>query len=219
MRLGKEPAQHDRSGPGLSQRVLFRVALSVFLVTVLFWPLSPAAAQFGPGAMGQVTEYDIKRAYLYNFTRYFSWPDEAFANAKAPFVIGVLGNDPFGDRLDEVARTKTFQGRRIEIKRFPSLKDYKPCQLLFIPRTVARETAMKAVTQTQGKPVLLVGETPGFATSGGTVNFYPDPNGTIGFEINVDATRSHGLGVDARLLKLAKIVRTAPITQETRAGN
>ncbi len=68
----------------------------------------------------------------------------------------------------------------------------------------------EAIRRTRGAPLLLVGETPGFATRGATINFYLDTDRTVGFEINVDATAQRKLCVDARLLKLARIVRNIP---------
>ena len=56
-----------------------------------------------------------------------------------------------------------------------------------------------------GKPVLVVGETPGFAERGGTANFVAD-NDRVSIEINVDSVRRARLRVDARLLSLAKRV-------------
>jgi hypothetical protein len=56
----------------------------------------------------------------------------------------------------------------------------------------------------------LVTEAPGLAARGSPVNFYLDVDGTIGFEINVNATTERKLAADARLLKLAKIVKPPP---------
>lgn len=217
--LGEESVQYARSIPNPSrdarwprrlagrQPPAWAIALFGFLVAVLLWPPSSVQAQFQP--VGGITEYDLKVAYLYNFTRYFAWPKTAFESDHAPFVIGVLGDDPLGAALDDVARRKTVRGRPIVIRRFTSWKDYKPCQLLFLPKTIAQATRAKVIAQTRRSPLLLIGETRGFAADGATVNFYPDINGTIGFEINVGATAQRKLGVDARLLKLARVVRSS----------
>src|SRR5690349_74091 len=41
-------------------------------------------------------EFNIKAQYLYNFTQFIEWPPEAFPYPGAPFVIGIIGEDPFG---------------------------------------------------------------------------------------------------------------------------
>ena len=67
------------------------------------------------------------------------------------------------------------------------------------------------------KPVLLIGETQGFAEQGGSVNFYHDVDGTIGFQINVTTTARQGLQVSAKLLKLANVVEeTGASTNDVR---
>jgi len=59
----------------------------------------------------QVTEYELKGAYLYKFTQYIDWPKSAPDEA---FVIGVLGKDPFGDILDQIARERKIKGKPVK---------------------------------------------------------------------------------------------------------
>src|SRR5437867_180076 len=53
-------------------------------------------------------EYQIKAAFLYNFTKFVEWPEPAFADPKSPIVIGVLGPNPFGGEL-----AKAIEGRKV----------------------------------------------------------------------------------------------------------
>ncbi len=156
--------------------------------------------------------YTLKAVFLYSFGRYVEWPKTSFATAKAPFVIGVLGEDRFGGALDEIAKKRTVQGRPIVVKRFATLEAYKPpCQILFVSRSLSAEQQAAVIAKTSGKPVLVVGETPGFAERGGIADFVA-ANDRIAIEINVDSARRAGLHVDARLLRLAKRVGTPPAT-------
>src|SRR5208283_2536946 len=66
-------------------------------------------------------EYTIKGAFLYNFGRYVQWPATAFVDDHAPFVIGVLGTDPFGAILDEIASSAKIDGRTVVAKRFATM--------------------------------------------------------------------------------------------------
>ena len=88
-------------------------------------------------------EYTIKRAFLYNFGRYVQWPATAFVDDHAPFVIGVLGTDPFGAVLDEIATSAKIDGRTVVAKRFSTLAEYSPCHILFI----AASTDVKIKTE------------------------------------------------------------------------
>jgi hypothetical protein len=160
-------------------------------------------------------EHTLKAVFLYSFGRYVEWPKTAFDTAKAPFVIGMLGEDLFGGALDEIAKKRTVQGRAIVIKRFANLAAYKPpCHILFVSRSLTGEEQAAVIAKTAGKPVLVVGETPGFAEHGGPANFVTDAD-RISIEINVDSARRAQLRIDARLLRLAKRVGVPPATAKS----
>ncbi len=182
-------------------RCLLRIIMSGILAAAI------AAAAHSACATTPEYEYKVKVAYLYNFIRYFSWPEEAFTSRDAPFVIGVLGKAPFGTALDELATRKRAQGRPIVVVRSESLDDFQPCHILFVTRTTDVRVKNEAAGLRRQDAVLIVGEAQGFAQQGAGANFYLDVDGTIGFEINVDVITERRLGADARLLKLAKIVR------------
>jgi hypothetical protein len=42
------------------------------------------------------TEYQVKAVFVYNFSRFVEWPPQSFTAPNEPFVIGILGSDPFG---------------------------------------------------------------------------------------------------------------------------
>jgi hypothetical protein len=173
-------------------------------------PLSAKAQQ--PGATDSPKEHTVKAVFLYGFGRYVEWPKTTFANSASPFVIGILGDDMFGGALDEIAKKKTIQNRTIVIKRFANLDAFKePCQILFISRSLTNEERDALIAKTAGKPILVVGESPGFAERGATANFFADGD-RIAIEINVDAVRRAQLRVDARLLSLAKRVGATQTT-------
>ena len=58
----------------------------------------------------------------------------------------------------------------------------------------------------KGKCVLTIGETEGFAQTGGVINFTLEEN-KVRFEINVDAAERSHLKISSKLLALAKVVK------------
>jgi hypothetical protein len=150
-------------------------------------------------------EYAIKAAYLYQFGRYVQWPAQSFAGVDSPLVIGILGPDPFGGILEEIARTKRVEGRPIVVRHFASLAEYTACHILFIAAPVSPEQEAVVIQKLHGTPVLLVGESPKFAERGGTVNFFQEEN-RIRFEINPEVAKQDQLKISSKLLSLAKIV-------------
>jgi hypothetical protein len=181
------------------------------LLPVLVWMLALAGnvqrAHPQPEEAGEPNrEYAIKAAYLYQFGRYVQWPAKSFSGDSDPLVIGVLGVDPFGGILEEIARTKRIEGRPIAVRRFASMAEYTPCHILFVNASVSPEQKAAAIDRAQKMPVLLVGEEPGFAERGGTVNFFLDEN-KIRFEINIEIAKQDQLKISSKLLSLARIVR------------
>ena len=150
-------------------------------------------------------EYLIKAAYLYNFALFVEWPADAFKAANAPLVIGVVGADPFDVALDRTIQNKRINRRPLVVRRLQWGQDLKRCHILFVSSSESAK-ASDLATRLGGLPILIVGETPGFARRGGTINFTIDDN-KVGFEVNVNAAKRSRLNISAKLLNLARIVR------------
>jgi YfiR/HmsC-like len=146
-------------------------------------------------------EYNVKAVSLYAFGRYVSWPENAFSSGSSPFVIGTFGGNPFGDALERIAQKKTLNGRTIVVRQIDRPEDCTNCHILFVTRGVTSEMEVKLFEHAAGKPVLLVGESPGFAERGGVINFYH--SGTnVRFELNPDKSLENKLSLNAKLLTL-----------------
>ena len=128
-----------------------------------------------------------------------------FANNSDPFVIGVLGNDPFDKLLDEIAASKKIAGRRIVVRRFREADSIERCQMLFIAASTTEELRKAAMEHLKAAPVLIVGERPGMALRGAAINFIIEDN-KVRFEINREAAHSRHLSISSKLLGLAKLV-------------
>jgi hypothetical protein len=187
-------------------------AAALVIVSCLAFGLASAGGQTPaetPPASGSVNpqyEYNVKAAFLYSFGRYVEWPQNAFAGKDAPFVIGIFGENPFGEVLDRIAQTKTIQGRRIVVRKVDSMDKLLVCHILFVPRSATMEQQRRIIDKTTDKPVLLVGEIPRFAEFGGDMNFFLDGD-RVRFEINVDTIHRDKMQIDAKLLSLGKKVQ------------
>ncbi len=176
------------------------------------WLLLASAIGLVPPASAQqpiaTREYKVKIAYIYNFTRYIQWPDHAFTNANSPFVIAVFGNDPFGPSLDVLQQRKKASGRPISVQRYSALENVQQAHVMFVSiGTPDADVAELLHGAMGGEPQLIVCETPGHGVAGAPINFFHDQDGTIGFELNVDAISRRGLTVDAKLLSVARVIR------------
>jgi hypothetical protein len=164
---------------------------------------SPAAAQVVD------REYTLKAVYLYKIASYVRWPEEVFAGPDSPFVIGVLGPDPLGPALREIAKTTEVGKRKVEIrnyKNYKQVKQIRDCQLLFISRGVDGQAQRAALKQLAGKNMLFVGESEGFLEQGGVVDFVIQEN-KIHLFISKSAYEREGLEISAKLLRVATVLK------------
>jgi hypothetical protein len=161
-------------------------------------------------AISQTTskEYQLKAVFIFNFVQFVDWPSNTFADANAPFRIGILGDNPFGSALDETVNGETVHGRKIVIVRATRAESLSDCQIIFISRS-ERNHLNDILTVIDHHPVLTVGEMDDFALHGGIINFYLDEN-KVRFEISPAAARAHDLVLSSQLLSVGKVVGDSP---------
>ncbi len=167
-------------------------------------------------------EHKVKAAFLVNFLKFVEWPAESLPQEDALWTIGIVGEDPFGDYIDGIAKRKIVAGREVEIKRLSIaheevkegdetvrrlkpevVADLKKCQILFI--SSKEEEAKEVLAAVGDAPVFSVGEQADFIADGGVTRFYLDKN-KVRFEIKPAVARARKLKVSSKLLRLARIV-------------
>jgi hypothetical protein len=171
-----------------------RPQLAVALALALAMPVAiPAQA---------ANEYEVRAAFLFNFTRFVDWPP---STGSGPFCIGIEGADPFGSALDEAVKGRSARGHAIAVKHFKPGEESAPCQIVFISGTDAKKMRA-ALGRLQHAAVLTVGEGAGFCHSGGVIAFQVEDN-KVRLEINPDAAQRARLQISSKLLTLATLVR------------
>lgn len=146
-------------------------------------------------------EYVAKVVLLDKITAYVDWPSQA---SDRPFVLGVVGRTPFGDELDNHFQGKALKNRPVQIKYFRGSEDIGDCDLLFVCAS-ERDRLGIVLTKVKGRPVLTVGDSPGYAAGGVMINLVRDGN-RLAFEVNVAKAKESGLRMAAGFLKLSKVV-------------
>ena len=146
-------------------------------------------------------EYEVKAAFLYNFAKFVEWPQGAFADADSPLIIGVLGDDPFGEVLDRTVAGKLVQGRPLRVQRWKRLVEMRNCHILFIS-TSEQGSMLSILDKIRPTPVLTVSDSGDFDERGGIVGFIMVDN-KVRFEINNRRAQDAGLKISSRLLMLA----------------
>ncbi len=209
------------------QNTRAQAGISVLLLVALVLGAIPRAGRAASDS-GAVHEYQIKAAFLYNFLMFVegfrfqpkvatSQQDEADRDRSV--VLGVIGEDPFGQALEPL-REKRIAERRIIIKRFESLANLRAedpqitqhpaqeavsqCDLLFVG--ISEEPCLNLIlAPLAGTRALTVAEIPGFVERGGMIRLLTEQH-KVRFEINVTAARRAHLEMRSKLLRLAKRV-------------
>ncbi len=155
-----------------------------------------------------IKEYQIKAAFLFNFTQFVEWPQNSFVQPQSPLVIGILGKDHFGNYLDQIVSGETLDGHALEIKRFKNIEEIKDCHILFISNDEAKYN-QEIINALKGSKTLTVSEASDFILNGGMIRFKSE-NNKIQLQINPEAAKNASLTISAKLLRLAEIVSANP---------
>jgi YfiR/HmsC-like len=181
----------------------------IFRIILLFALCYPSISPVAWSQSDEPTEYQLKAAFLFKFAKFVDWPESSFSSPQSPFVVCVIGKDPFGPSLDESLRGKTIEDRNVEVARFPNVgainsATAQACKISFVSAS-EQQHLREVIASFQKANTLLIGDAVGFAASGGAIEFVLE-DGRIRFAINVDAVDRAGLKVNSRLLALATIV-------------
>lgn len=154
-------------------------------------------------------EYQVKAAFLYNFTKFVEWPPTRTADPTRPITIGVLGRNPFGDELERILQGRKVNGRELVIAPVDSSADATAVDLLFVCSGEERRLELMR-DELRSAGVLTVGESDRFIAAGGIINFTLSGD-KLRFIVNLDASDGAGLKISAQLLKLAaEVLKQAP---------
>jgi len=181
----------------LKQSLLFRAVLAAGLLAT--GGQARAWAQSEAGSL----EYQVKAAYLLNFTRYVEWPARSLP-ADVPLELCILGDDPFGGVIDQAVQGRRSQGRIVTVRRIESDERAYSCHLVFVTdESWNRRRTLVANLTSRG--VLTVGNSAQFGREGGVIGFVIS-NETVRFVINEAAMERSGLRISSRMLSLAQQV-------------
>jgi hypothetical protein len=153
-----------------------------------------------PAFAGERTPYSedgLKAAILVQVIRFVAWPH--LHGDTIP--VCVVGNDRVFSHLVGAAGGEPVNGRRLLVRRLVKAKDGDNCAVLFVSGAPPQE-ALEALAH---KPVLVVGDEPGFAARGGMLGLV-SRMGQISFEVNLDSVQRANLSLSSKFLRLATLV-------------
>ena len=154
------------------------------------------------GADPVAEEYQVKGAFLLNFTKFVDWPQQVFKDPGDPIAICILGQNPFGPLLDRAARETVVANRTVSVRQVSEGEQAGQCQIVFMGAS-ERKRSRAWLEALRGKSILTVGESEGFLANGGVINFKLEGE-RVRIEISTAAAERAGLHISAKLLSLAQ---------------
>ena len=173
-------------------------------------------------------EHKIKAAFIYNFIKFVTWPDEKdvskkldeIKDSKQSVQIAVVGEHPFLEALESLS-SKKVNGRAIKIIQISGLskvkttrelkeweklneKKIKSAHILYVCESEKKELD-KIIEICQSASVLTVSDIPDFIEKGGLFGFVTEDK-KVKFEVNLIATNNEDLKISSQLLRLARRV-------------
>lgn len=141
---------------------------------------------------------------LLNLALFADWPGNVFASAEAPLRICVWERASLAAALERQATGRQIRQHPFEIQQVDSLEGVRDCHMLYVGRFPDRPLRQALATARQ-QPVLTVSDLPGFAQSGGIVEFVPEPD-RVRMLVNPRALGHAGLILSSKLLAMAEVV-------------
>ena len=153
---------------------------------------------------GQASEADVKAAFVLSFLKFVEWPASRIPQAGGAFVIVVIGDDAVLASLTRASATQRVLDRAVSIRSTRSPEGLGAAHLVFIAGNAGHGLPL-VLRELDGKVVLTVGDTPGYAQAGVVLNLFVQDD-RVRFEANTAAAARAGLRLSSHLLRVARIV-------------
>jgi hypothetical protein len=143
---------------------------------------------------------ELKVAFVFNFSRYTTWPEAALAAEDFTFCIAGRPSliDKFNILVGQITHQKAI---RVVPMQAPDAA-IQMCHVLYI--SVDYQADAKQLLASLGnEPLLTIGDSKGFAADGGMVELMAVDN-KITFRINNTQALDKNLYISSRLLRLAR---------------
>ncbi len=146
----------------------------------------------------------VKMAFLYNFSRYISWPESVFETEHSPFTICLNADQKLISLMELTLEDKTINSRTYEVKKVSDNKLLSGCQIYFI--SAERYKNNLKIPAKEALSLLSVSDYDGFAGQGGMIEIKQQDQ-RLKLLVNLEIVKKSDLRIRSNLLNLMTIVR------------
>lgn len=173
----------------------YPISVLLLILSLLYGVVAMAA-----NTENEAREYKLKAAFLLNFSKFSTWPEEAFAGSAQTFDFCIVGEDPFGSALDGLD-SKTVGGRPIRLLYAKSIAEAESCHVMFVSKSEQNNLEQLHALNIK-MPVMTVSDIKGFSSQGGIFEFITKGE-RLSFIVNNNLATKNGIHINASLLNLA----------------
>jgi hypothetical protein len=146
--------------------------------------------------------------------RHVKWPKEAGMDKQdKPFVMGVVGDTPFGKYLGKIYNGKPqsmkIKNKTVIIRNIKRVEQIPGCQLLFFVPELPRRFFTRVMESIRDKPILTIADTEDYIDQGIHISFVVEKtseNSVTSLVINETISLQSGLLIDKDLFNIAKAI-------------
>jgi YfiR/HmsC-like len=144
--------------------------------------------------------HEIYAMMVFNFIKYIQWPD----SGTGQFVIGVAGNNPMFETMDNWYTGSRMGTRTCVIKKIQTTSEAEGCQVVFLDKSKSDEfDSINRIVK--GRSTLLITDKNGLGKRGSAINFKV-VDSKLKFELNQKVLESSNLRVAGALASMAILI-------------
>lgn len=150
-----------------------------------------------------LSEIQLKAAFVYNFAKFAEWPSSIFVD-KHELKLCLSGSGSINEALRLYADKKISENSLHIISLNNVEKDLTSCHLLFINKT-EKDKLLSILKSIENLPILTVSDMDDFAEKGGGIGLVWNVN-KLGFEVNLVSIKNANIRLPSQLVNIASHV-------------
>lgn len=152
---------------------------------------------FTLGLKAQMNIDEAQAKFIYNFTKFFDWPQ---SEKTGDFVIGVLGDKSLSNEISNITNGKKNGYQNIVVQYFRNYNEVDKCHVLFISSYDVNK--ISTIHEKTGLYTLIISDSMKGIQSGAAINF-AIINNRLKYEFSKDNALKHGLKFHSKIAEMA----------------
>ena len=177
----------------------------LFYITVLLLPLLLS----GTNSYADSNEEKFKAAFIYNFSRFSTWPESSLSEH---LRICIITENSLGSAL-KALETRSAHNRKLVVRNLSMFDNINDCAVVYLPSANVR-LQQQLIERARHQEILTISNGVTFVEMGGIIGFEEvlaerkfKQTIRLGFAINLNAAKQAGIKLSSKLLSLAMEIK------------